>query len=251
MRKSTIATVLGVALGLIGGYFLFGGGSADRAVDGAAAEPDEVGAPPGLASVRAARAAPARSLPEPEAPPINIDRMAGLYAAAIDADDPHPGMTAFRAYAQEFTQHNMENVEEVARQEGLTVREIEELTFFGLVAMRTVKWEDVEATLGAPLTDDQKTRASHAMYRHSEGMKDAIREHVARGDPEEDRWNAIMQVEQSYLDEYYGITGMTATQLDELLITAVLPGHAAPQALPHAVPPPERRSQLGVPDAKK
>src|SRR5262245_44630783 len=70
-----------------------------------------------------------------------------VYAEAKLRGDPTPGATAFRSYSDDFVNLNPDAVKEQMKEEGLTFDEVKELTYFGLLATRTMAWDDVEKIL--------------------------------------------------------------------------------------------------------
>lgn len=165
-------------------------------------------------------------------PPIQVpsaapERYARLHAEAAAGSDPLPGTSAFRAYAADFLESNPEATEHHMVEYGLTRAEVLELTFFGLLAMRSVDWEDVEAVLGRPVPGDARATAGAAMRTRSEEMKTTIAAHVKAGDAPETRKATIRRIQDAYLEEYFRATGMTRDLLDELLHLSLVSGPGA------------------------
>ncbi len=203
-----------VAVALVGG-----GVMAALSIDGGAttrAQPTPVADAPAAAYTRTAPPA------LPVMPDIDRDRVADAYARAVMAGSETPGMAAFRSHTDAFVDHNRPLVADKARAEGLTPREIGELTAFALLARQSQNWPVVEMLVGHPIDDGIRDLVAGLVRGDSEEMKMSLREHVAAGDGADARWQTIERIEQHYLDEYYALTGMDATKLDSLLAGAVL-----------------------------
>src|SRR5439155_11293500 len=78
------------------------------------------------------------TLPKPDTLP-SVE----VYRSAIAEGKDHPGARSFRANTDLYCELNKTEVEDKARKEGVTTREIKELTFFGFAAMRATQPEKV------------------------------------------------------------------------------------------------------------
>lgn len=172
--------------------------------------------------------------PMPELPPNVAALSAAAYAEAVESGDDKPGTRAFRATVDAFMEYNRSFAEAQAKEEGLTMGEVHELTYFGFLAMQTQQWPEIEGLVGRELSQDERDLGADLMSTTNREFKDAMRKLVADEAPEEARWKLIRDTQERYLREYYAITGMTPALLDDLLA-----GDLARVGAPIATPPPE------------
>lgn len=202
--------------------------SATRDEGAALLHPDRPRTPP-----VAGRDTPMRA-PMPELPPNSAALSAAAYAKAVEDGDDKPGTRAFRATVDAFVEYNRSFAEAQAKEEGLTVAEVHELTYFGLMVMRTQQWSEIEDLIGRELSQDERDLGADLMSTANREFKDAMRKLVADEAPEDARWQLIRGTQERYLREYYAITGMTPALLDDLLA-----GDLTRVGAPIATPPPE------------
>ncbi|NVB39663.1 hypothetical protein G6O69_17605 [Pseudenhygromyxa sp. WMMC2535] len=170
---------------------------------------------------------------EPSAPQ-DIGRIKDeAYAKALEEGAERPGEVAFRATIDAFMAYNAAFAEAQARQEGVTVAEVHELTYFGFKVLETQRWPEVEELVEAPLSAEQRENAEALMHDTNKEFKDEIRRLVDEGASEEERWALIEDVQDRYMGQYYEITGMDADKLDELLA-----GDPSRRFAPADTPPP-------------
>ncbi len=147
-----------------------------------------------------------------------VDRSkAELAYAKAFANGQTPGVAAFRVTTDAYFDYNLEDAKAKAAQEGLTLDEIRELTYLGHMVLRSQQWGDVQEILGIELSSEQKQLAQDLMDGSNEEFKLRMRELVAHGASEAERWELIQTTEESYLREYFEITGVNAQTLDRLL----------------------------------
>jgi hypothetical protein len=175
-----------------------------------------------------------RRVPMPELPPQASEIQARAYAEARAAGAQRPGEKAFRATVDAFMKYNRAFAEEQARNEGITVDEVGELTYFGFLVLHTQRWGEVEELLGRAVDPDERALAEELMHTANAEFKGAMRKLVAEGAPAEARWELVRDAEERYQREYLAITGMTPELLDDLLA-----GDIARAGAPVATPPPE------------
>ncbi|MEO0324915.1 MAG: hypothetical protein AAF447_18270 [Myxococcota bacterium] len=187
------------------------------------------------------------SLPDPTAPlDMNVVR-SEAYRAAQAEGEPRPGETAFRAMVSAFMRHNHAFAEQQAEEEGLTVGEVEELTFLGMMAQQSQRWPEVEDVLGAPVEAATREQAEQFLDELNQGFKTEMRELVASGASEGERGRLIRRTQERYREGYFGLTGMSPEGLDDLLAgdgsRAYPPGELPPEEVlaqqPEAQPQPE------------
>jgi len=135
---------------------------------------------------------------------------------ALAENDEHPGETALRAYTDDFMANQADAVKEHVAHEKISMEETRELTYFAFVARTSLDWDAVETVTGHPIAPNARSYAARAMLDASADMTAKLRDQVAAGAPDADRWQTIHDVEQSYLDRYYQLTGMTPELLDWL-----------------------------------
>jgi hypothetical protein len=150
-----------------------------------------------------------------------------------------PGMTAFRVFSDLYVDHNLDFARRQAEAEGLTLDQVRELTYFGLLVLATQRVSDVEEMLGKPLTDEQRETLSALMNAANSEFKEKMRALVASGASEAERWNFIRSTQAEYLIDFYASTGMTEDLLDDLLAGNMnLPGAPINTEPPTGAPPP-------------
>ena len=129
----------------------------------------------------------------------------------------HPGAEAFRAMADLYVDHNADFARAQAEAEGLTLAEVRELTHLGLLVLATQRVPEVEDVLGHDLDDAARAAMGELMRASNDDFKRDLRELVAAGRPEAERWQLIRSTEARYLERFAAITGLDADQLDALL----------------------------------
>jgi hypothetical protein len=153
---------------------------------------------------------------EPEALPTH-EYGVKAYAQAVKAGEKNPGEKAFRADAQAFFEHNAQLAEEKAAREGISLEELEELTYMGTLAMHLRNWDAVEQVLGHELSAEDRKLGDALIFSASNEFKTAIRGHVAKGDSVEARWATIRTQQESFIEKYKAITKLSPEDYDNLL----------------------------------
>jgi hypothetical protein len=131
------------------------------------------------------------------------------------------GVAALREFSDDFAEANGDALREHMAREKLTRQETLELTFFALVASESQDWDTVEQLTGHAIQAEARRQAWVQMQQRSRQMREELQAMVKRGASEEERWEAIDQIESSYLDDYYRVTGMSPALLDQLLWLSV------------------------------
>lgn len=209
--KAVAATALVAALAVFGYYWLRSSASESRSALEVIDPRYDPSKGPSLTHVRP------KPLPMPKTPPADYEGAARAYAEALADGKQNPGAAAFRVTTDAYVDYNMEFAKQKADEEGITVDEVRELTYFGLLVMRTQQWGAIEDILGTELTDEQKTLGDALTQSANQDFKAQMRELVANGATLEERQAFVKQTEEDYLREYFALTGMTAQQLDQLL----------------------------------
>jgi hypothetical protein len=142
---------------------------------------------------------------------------ARVYAEAVAAGEKNPGEKAFRADAAAFLEFNGDLAEERAAKEGVTLDEMKELTYMGLLAMHIRRWDAVAHLAGHELSDEERTRGDELVFSASNAFKAAIRAHVAKGDPPEARWETIRQHQASFIEKFQALARISPEAFDRLL----------------------------------
>lgn len=145
------------------------------------------------------------------------------YADAVAAGDPNPGEKAFRADALAFFEFNGDLGEEKAAKEGVTLDELKELTYMGLLAMHIRRWDTVGRLTGRELTPEEQVKGDELVFSASNSLKAAIREHVAKGDSPEARWETIRKHQASFVEQYKALVKISPEDYDRLLAVPFLP----------------------------
>ena len=184
-----------------------------------------------------------RPAPDPELPPNRQQIHTEAYQKAIAAGDEHPGEQAFRATVTAFLAHNRAFAEAQAAEEGLSMAEVSELTYFGFLVLQTQQWPEIEALTGREVSASERDQAETLMHDTNAAFKTAMRKLVADKAPEEARWRLLRDMQDNYKRAYFALTGMNAELLDDLMAgDPSRPG--APSATPvpkdiKSAPPPE------------
>lgn len=185
--------------------------------------------PPGPSDPKPRRTA------EPAMPVLTPEWRAEL--AAKVQGNARPGEAAFRMVSDRYVDDNLAFAERQAAAEHLTLPEVRELTYFGLLVLATQRHDDVEALIGRPLTEQQGDELARLMQSSNGEFREAMRGLVARGAPEAERWALIRSTDARYRTELFRITGLDAALLDDLLAgNLALPGAPAAGELPVARP---------------
>lgn len=175
-----------------------------------------------------------RAVPMPEMPPDVAEMQARIFAQAKAAGEERPGEKAFRATVDAFMKYNRHFAEAKAKEEGLTAKEVHELTYFGFLVMQTQKWSEVEELAGHELSEDERMLGEELMHTSNREFTAAMRKLVEDEASEEARWKLINDTRERYLREYYALTGMNPALLDDLLA-----GDLSRTGAPIVTPPPE------------
>lgn len=153
----------------------------------------------------------------PEPPPNLLEVRAKAYKEALALNKKTPALTAFRKSVSHFIEYNRQFADAQAQAEGISVEEVEELTFFGFLTQATQRWEDVEEVLGKKLSEASRNKASKELDQLNREFTKAMRKMVNEGATEPERWEYIREVQSRYLNEYYAITDMNESLLQDLL----------------------------------
>lgn len=184
------------------------------------------------------------SAPHPSAAPDAQDVHAEAFAAAVARNMDSPGEFAFRRTVNAFMQHNRALAEQQAEREGLTLEEIEELTYFGLMAQESQRWDDVEELVGRTLEDHERAVGEALLDEFNAEFKREMRALVASEASAGERWDLITDTEARYREAYYDLTGMNEELLDSLLA-----GDASRAYAPATTHPPEDAPPAEAPPA--
>jgi hypothetical protein len=153
---------------------------------------------------------------EPEAPPTH-ELGIKAYKQAVEAGEENPGEKGFRADAREFFNYNTKLAEEKAAREGITMEELEELTYMGTLAMHLRRWDAVEQMLGHGLPAETRELGDELIFKASDTMKASIRGQVASGVPVEERWKTIRAQQASFIEKYQALTKLSPEAFDTFL----------------------------------
>lgn len=168
---------------------------------------------------------------EPRMPVLTPDEHAQLAAEVRDA--PAPGAAAFRKLSDRYVDENLELAQRQASAEGLSLPEVRELTYFGLLAMATQRFDDVEEITGRPLGESDRAALGELMQGANGDFRTQMRALVGRRGAEAERWALIRETQARYQRELFRITGLDASTLDDLLAgNLALPGAPARQEEP-------------------
>jgi hypothetical protein len=189
-------------------------GSPRPAVDpeGAAGRPAAAVAP-GTPSSAPARPAAVATMP---AMPSLTQADRAAMARSL-AGEPRPGARAFRALSDRYVDENLASAERQAAAEGLTLAEVRELTYFGLLVLTTQRTAEVEQLTGRPLSQAAQEQLGQLMRSSNSEFQAAMRALVSRRAAEPERWELIRSAQARYEAELFRITGLDAELLDDLL----------------------------------
>ncbi|MEM9452867.1 MAG: hypothetical protein AAGF11_01725 [Myxococcota bacterium] len=171
---------------------------------------------------------------EPSPPPNGVALRLAAYQQAVERQDPRPGEQAFRAMVSAFMEYNHRFAVAQAEAEGIGLDEVEELTYFGLMAQESQRWGEVEQLLDGPVDPETRAQAATLLDELNTEFKQSMRDLVKEGVSVEDRWALIRSVQEDYRQRYFDLTGMDEDQLDDLLA-----GDASRDYAPGSTPPPE------------
>lgn len=184
-----------------------------------------------------------RAMPEPRSPQLTPQWRAELTEKVEGLE--RPGEAAFSAYADRFVDENLDFAQEQARAEGLTLPEVRALTRLGLLVMTTQRIEEVEEVLGRDLPKETEQALGELVYQQNGEFKRQMRELVAKGAPEAERWQLISSADQRFREAFLATSGMSAEQFDDLLAgNLLLPG--SPPGPKGATPEPGKRDTLAT-----
>jgi hypothetical protein len=155
-------------------------------------------------------------VPEPEALKSH-EIGVKVYAEAVKAGEKNPGEKAFRADSKAFFELNAQLAEERAAKEGISVDELDELTYLGLLAMHLRRWDDAAQVAEHEISPEDRQRGDELIFSASNELKAAIREHVKNGDPPEARRATIRKLEASFIEKYQALTKMSPQNFDLFL----------------------------------
>ncbi|MEM7676786.1 MAG: hypothetical protein AAF449_12355, partial [Myxococcota bacterium] len=175
---------------------------------------------------------------EPEPPPDVEKIRAEAFVEAVERGDAHPAHTAFRKVSDAFVEYNRQLADAQAQKEGVTLDEIKELTYFGLMVQQTLRWPGVESVLGQPVEKAQRVAAEQMMHELNAEFKASIRALVKSGGTQEERQRLIDDVQRRYREGYFATTGMTEELLEDLLAGDL--GRKYPMS---QLPPPQRLAE--------
>ncbi len=182
----------------------------------------------------------------PELPPEAAEVQARTYEEAVAQGSETPGDVAFRATIDAFMTYNQKLAEAQAEAEGITIEEIHELTYFGFLALQTQRWPDVEDLIDRELTEEERTLGADLLRTTNQEFKEQLRQLVAEGAPESERWELIRSTQARYRREYFAITGMTPELLDQLLAGDLTRDYApAVTPIPENIEPAELPPDVG------
>jgi hypothetical protein len=217
---------------VIAGVAALGAWAAGRAAaGGAGAAPTSAPAPadeapplapsaaPPVGAAPRERLRPGRERPparQPEALPTH-DVGLRAYQKALRDGDKTPGETAFRAEAKAFFDHNAQIAAEKAAKKGISVGELSELTYLGLLGMYLQRWDQVDQVAKKPLSPEDRGRGEELVVAASDALKATLDADVAKGSDEEARWQTIRTHEAKFLEQYRALTGLSPEEFDRLL----------------------------------
>ena len=182
-----------------------------------------------------------QAAPEPQQPPHQQQIFTEAYAKAIEAGDERPGEKAFRATVDAFIAYNKAFAEAQAAEQGVTVAEVADYTFFGFLVMQSQQWPEIESLIGHPLSDAVREQAGALMHDSSAAFKSALRKLVAEGAPESARRKLFADTQENYQRAYFALTGMNSELLDDLLAgDPSRPGAPSSTPIPTALQPAPR-----------
>ena len=177
--------------------------------------------------------------PHPELPADSGRILSEAYAKAIASGDERPGDKAFRATIDAFMAHNKAFAEAQAAEEGVSLAEVHEFTYFGFLALQTQQWPEVEAVLGHPLSETERAQAEQLMHDTNATFKAEMRKLVAEHASEAARKQLFADTQARYKRAYFAITGMNDELLDDLLAgDPSRPGAPSATPIPDRLPPP-------------
>lgn len=232
-RSRTLAAVGAVAIGagVLAAWLFTRESDTPAAAAPVAAAAARTGRPSAPPVDRAAHVRP----PELARPTMPHGELRALYDRA-KAEGRPPGEAAFRGTISKLMEVNRETAAAKAAKEGVTLAEMEELTFVGHMVLATQRAEDLEELTGRPLGEAERAKLGELMSNHSNDFKAKLRDAVARNATEAERWELIRGAEEAYKQSLFKLTGMNAALLDDLLAGDIAkPGAPIATQLPDTV----------------
>lgn len=192
--------------------------------------------------------------PMPEMPAPDLDDLRAVYDQAL-AEGKRPGDAAFRRMIAKFMEYNAEFARAKAVKEGLTLAEIEELTYFGFLVMATQQPTEIEDLIGRTLAEDEREQLGQLAEARNQEFSEAMHALVERGAPASERWALIAATESGYRADLFALTGLDDETLDDLLAGDISRTGAPANAeypdvvVPQPYVPDEQRPEVGTPPA--
>lgn len=157
------------------------------------------------------------ALAMPQTPVDFLEVKETAFRQAVQNHVPHPAEVALRKSISHYISYNRQFADAQAQAEGISVEEVEELTYFGFLAQATQQWGEVEALLDQAVSEDVRLEASRWLDDLNDTFTDTMRTMVNNGATEPERWRFIRETQQRYLDKYFEITAMNNSLLQDLL----------------------------------
>lgn len=157
------------------------------------------------------------NVPSPKTPP-NMETLGqAVYTDGVAKNVVYPARVALRKQAKLYINYNRQFADAQAQAEGISLEEVEELTYFGFLAQRSQRWSDVEDILGRKLSTEVRTAAERMLNDLNDEFTQAVRKMVSEGSLKPERWKYIRELQQRYLEDYFTITEMNEAYLEMLL----------------------------------
>ena len=101
--------------------------------------------------------------------------------------------------------------------------------------MHIRRWDMVAQVTGHEFAAEERTKGDELVFSASNALKAAIRDHVAKGDSPEVRWETIRKHQASFVEKYQALARISPADYDRLLS---LPFQPSATRTPSAAPEP-------------
>lgn len=161
-------------------------------------------------------------VPMPTWPKVDRHALKKTYDEAKAAGVEQPGDVTFRSGIDAFMAYNMEFARAKMKEEGLSMKEVEELTYFGFKVMTSQVPSVIEDATGTAMSEEQLQLLDDLKMGANKDFTETMRTMVADGASEQERWAYIKQTDENYMAQYFAITGMTPEQWDDVLVMSAI-----------------------------
>lgn len=158
-----------------------------------------------------------KPVPMPGWPKVDRSELRKAYDDAKARGLEMPGDLAFRKGIDAFMEYNIEFAKAKMKEEGFTMREVTELTYFGFKVMTSQAHDIIQDATGNKVSDEQAELLQDLQNDSNRDFTETMRKMVKDGKSEEERMAYILLTDETYMEQYFAITGMTPQQWDDVM----------------------------------